>query len=388
MPTQFSPCEIIQRAFPGIHEQEAEEMASTGVIRSYPAGTTLCHEDMIENTFYILLDGNVQVTKLIDTSQARTLKNLSSGDFFGEMALIQNAPRAATVTTTSDTTVLEINKENFDDLLTQSTSVSRAMVREVSRRLRENDKMAIEDLRLKAGELATAYQHLAEMDYARREFLTTIAHELRTPLTAASGFLQVINMGLVQGEAFNSALDTVTRNVQQIISLVNDILFLQEMDLILVDFTPVDLGALIASVVEQQRNHAKRNQVGLNLSIAPNLPAVMADSKGLERAMRAILDNAIKFSPDGGDVQVEVLRHEKEIWTVIRDHGVGIPAEAIPHIFDRFFRLDEVNGHMFRGIGLGLSIARQVILQHHGQIEVISELGKGSTFTIRLPLTT
>jgi two-component system sensor histidine kinase VicK len=309
---------------------------------------------------------------------------LYPGDFFGEMALIHNAPRAATVKTVTPTTVLEIRKNAFEYILRKNPTVSLAMVREVSSRLRENDEMAIEDLRVKAGELAAAYDELADQEYTRKEFLTTIAHELRTPLTTANGFLQVIRMGLLQGEALKSALDTVSENIQKIIAQVNDILFLYEMDLILQDFKLTDIGAVVATAVEQQRMKAERSQVGLDLKIAPDIPLVNADAKGLERVVAALLDNAIKFSPDGGDVHVEAGCEGVNVWVQVRDQGVGIPADMLPRLFKRFFRMDEVNGHLFSGAGLGLSIARQVVEQHGGRIDVESELGKGSTFTLRL----
>jgi signal transduction histidine kinase len=263
--------------------------------------------------------------------------------------------------------------------------MSLAMVREVSRRLRENDEMAIEDLRLKAKELAEAYQQLAELDYSRRQFLTTIAHELRTPLMAASGYMQVILSGKLQEEALSSALNTVGRNLQEITALVNDILFLQEMDLILPEFQPTDIDSVIAIAVEQQRAYATRNKVDLKLTIPPGLPPVNADAKSLVRAFAAILNNAIKFSPDGGEVLIEVSCDRHLIHILFQDHGVGITPEALPKIFDRFFHLDNIGGHLFRGIGLGLSIARQVIEQHHGSIEVRSEPGKGSIFIVHLP---
>jgi signal transduction histidine kinase len=375
---------IIQMAFPGILPEEAVRLASTGRVCTYPPDTALCHEDALETTFYIILEGEVLVTKHINDAEARELKRLHPGDFFGEMALIHNAPRAATVKSMVPITVLEVDKDAFDAMLERNSPVSLAMVREVSRRLRENDQMAIEDLRIKANELAAAYQQLTMLEYARSEFLTTIAHELRTPLMAANGFLQVIRQGGLQGEAMISALDTVSRNVRDIVSLVNDILFLQEMDLIMPEAQPTDIGRLVAAAVEVQRAHAERAGVGFSLNIDSGLPRILADPKTLEKAVNAILDNAIKFSPDGGDVSVQVRRDADHILISIQDHGVGIPREAIPHIFDRFYHLDEVGGHLFRGVGLGLSIARHVVEGLGGSIEVESELGKGSIFLIRL----
>ncbi|MCK4899431.1 MAG: cyclic nucleotide-binding domain-containing protein [Anaerolineales bacterium] len=386
MPNGTSPAKVVQRAFPGMREREAEDLARTGDVHTYPAKHILCQEGAVEQIFYILLRGKVQVTKLIDPTEVRLLSFLGPGDFFGEMALIHNAPRAATVATITPTTVLEINKADFAELLRLNASVSLAMVREVSRRLRENDEMAIEDLRVKAKELAEAYQQLAEQDYARQEFLTTIAHELRTPLTTSYGYLQAIQIGMLSGEELSSTLNTISKNIQQVISLVNDILFLQEMDLIILEFQPVDIGTLVATVVEQQKERAQRNDIILDLNIMPDLPMIAGDEKSLERVFNILLDNAIKFSPEGGDISVIVKQEEEMIWVIVLDHGVGIPPEAIPRIFRRFFRLDEVEGYIFSGAGLGLSIARQVVEQHGGEIEVRSELGKGSEFRIGLKI--
>jgi signal transduction histidine kinase len=384
MTQNISPRQVLLRAFPGIPTDEAETMISSGKMHSYPPNTVLCREGAVESTFYIVLEGEVQVTKLINEFETRFLKQLKGGDFFGEMALIHNAPRAATVVTTSPTTVLEINKDAFSKLLEQSSSMSLAMVREVSRRLRENDEMAIGDLRLKARELAGAYQQLAEQEFARHEFLTTVAHELRTPLTAASGFLQLVRMGMLDGENLAQAMDAIARNVQDIISLTNDILFLQEMDLILPEFQLTDVGAIVSRLVQQFHERAVQNAVALKCDIAPDAPQVESDPKSLERAIAAILDNAIKFSPDGGDVLVTVGAESGQLWVRVEDHGVGIPVDVIPCIFDRFFHVDHVGNFLFRGLGLGLSIARQVIEQHGGKISVESELGKGSVFTIHL----
>lgn len=379
-----SPAQIIQRAFPGMGKREGEELAKTGDVHTYPANHILCQEGELEQIFYILLKGEVRVTKLINPTEVRLLSVLGPGDFFGEMALIHNAPRAATVATITQTTVLEINKSDFAELLSKNASVSLAMVREVSRRLRENDEMAIEDLRFKAKELAEAYQQLAEQDYARQEFLSTIAHELRTPLTASYGYLQGLQMGMLDREKLNETLNTISNNIERVISLVNDILFLQEMDLIILEFQPVDISDLVTSVVERRKVQAKRNNLEINLKVMPNLPMVSGDEKSLERVFDILLENAIKFSPEGGTISISALQEDDMIWVTVSDHGVGIPPDAMSRIFRRFFRLDEVGGYLFSGAGLGLSIAQQVIDQHGGKIEVNSELGIGSNFRIGL----
>ncbi|MBC8496270.1 MAG: cyclic nucleotide-binding domain-containing protein, partial [Chloroflexi bacterium] len=114
--------EIIRRAFPGISQPEAEELVSIGEVKSYPQGTVLCRENAFEDTFFVILEGEVEVSKTINEDEVRILNQLQQGAFFGEMGLIHNAPRVATVVTTSPVEVLEIRKSSFSRLLEQSSS--------------------------------------------------------------------------------------------------------------------------------------------------------------------------------------------------------------------------------------------------------------------------
>lgn len=379
-----SPKDILLRAFPGISNLEIEELLERSQVRHYPQGTVLTREGSLESRFYVLLSGRVSVTKTINNMEQRHLKELEAGDFFGEMALIHNAPRAATVTALEPVTVIEIEREAFDRVLRYSSSVAMAMVREISSRLRQSDELAIEDLRMRAGELAQAYQKLAEQELARREFLSQIAHELRTPLMAAGGFLHLIENNLITPDKLPGAIQTVSRHIAQITALVNDILFLQEMDLILPKFQPVHLEEVARTVVETFQKKAADQQVNLHLEIAPGLPPVSGDPKTLERALASLVDNAIKFSPDGGDVNIRVRQEDDTILLEVTDHGIGIERERLPRIFDRFYHLEQNDEHLFSGLGLGLAITQQVIKQHNGRLTVESEPGQGSTFRIHL----
>jgi signal transduction histidine kinase len=380
----ISPKDIIPRAFPGISQLEIDELVTRSQVKYYPPKTVLCREGKLEDKFYILLDGKVDVTKTINNLEERHLKELEAGDFFGEMAIMHNSPRGATVTAACPVTVLEIDKENFDRVIQRSSTISVAMVREISRRLRENDEMAIEDLKMRASELAEAYQKLAEQDLARREFLTSIAHELRTPLMAAGGFLQLLQKGSIGQDKLPATIDTVARNIQQITTLVNDILFLQEMDLILPKFQPVDMFVIAHEVAERYQDKAAGSLLTIHVETAKNLPNTSGDPKSLERALMALLDNAIKFSPQGGQVEINLYEEDNFVVIDVIDHGIGIEAESLPHIFDRFYHIEKSGDNLFSGIGLGLAITNQVIKQHNGRISVQSEPGQGSTFSVRL----
>jgi len=382
MTTVRAPNKVIPRAFPGIKPAEVEELISNCRVQSYEPGKVLCRENATEDIFYMILDGEVQVTKLVNNTENRLLNTLSPGDFFGEMGLIHNAPRAATVTTLTPVIVLELDKQGFDRVLKNSASVSLAMVREISHRLRENDQMAIEELRVRASELAQAYQKLAEQELARRDFLTNVAHELRTPLMSASGYLQLLQKGAMSGGQLQTAVDTVDRNVRQIVTLVNDILFLQEMDLVLSEFQPVDLGEVSRNVIEKYKGKAADKKIALTLRGSQNLPTIPGDARSLERALMALVDNALKFSPHGGDVEIQIESTREKLLVMVRDQGIGIAPEALPRIFDRFYHIERHDNDLYSGIGLGLAIARQVIEQHNGALEVSSTPGKGSVFTM------
>jgi signal transduction histidine kinase len=384
MTTRRAPSRIIPRAFPGIKPNEIEELIANSSVGSYEPGTILCRENAVEDRFYMILEGEAEVSKSINNSEARLLKTLRAGDFFGEMALIHNAPRAATVTVITALTTLELDKASFNRALHNSSSIAMAMVSEISNRLRQNDQMAVDDLRMRASELAEAYQRLAEQELARREFLSNVAHELRTPLMVATGYLHMLQKGIMNGDQLTAGIDTVARNVQQINALVNDILFLQEMDLVLPDFQAVDMNEIARQVVERYVEKAKERDVKLRLRLSPGLPPVSGDAKSLERALTALVDNSIKFSPRGGDVEVRLSAHENKVLIAVEDHGIGIPKENLPHIFDRFYHLERTGDDIFGGLGLGLAITRQVIEQHHGSLDVVSEPNKGSTFTITL----
>jgi signal transduction histidine kinase len=375
---------VIPRAFPGIKPGEVEELISNCQVKSYAEGAVLCRENAIEHTFYMILEGDVRVSKLVNAAENRLLQTLGPGDFFGEMALIHNAPRAATVTATTPVVVLELDKKSFDRVLQNSSSIAMAMVREISSRLRANDEMAVGDLRVRASELAQAYQKLAEEELARREFLSSIAHELRTPLMSASGYIHLLKKGALTGDQLNNAIDTVDRNVQQIIALVNDLLFLQEMELVLSEFNPVDLGEIGRSVVDKYKTRAMDKRIALTLRGDYNLPPISGDARSLERALSALVDNAIKFSPHGGEVEVRFKADRERLTVEVEDRGIGIAPDMRPRIFDRFYHIERHDNDLFGGIGLGLSIAKQVIEQHNGALEVESKPGVGSVFIIRL----
>ena len=378
--------ELLSMVFPGLAGQDYAELVERGEIHEYPAGVALCQEGRVEDVFYVIIAGAVEVTKAISATQRRVLNKLGKHEFFGEMALVHSVPRVATVRTLEPTTVLEIYRKPFEAVLYRSPAMAVTVVRQVIGRLRDNDQATIGELRMKNEELAAAYKELSEQERLRTEFLTTISHELRTPLTSANGYLQLVQTGALKGDHLNAALDIVNHNLDLIITLVNDILYLHEMEEIIPQFEPLDLNAVVTQVVSANQKKAASSNVRLTLSLAPNLPSIQGSVESLSRVFNALLDNAIKFSPNGGEVQVNIAAQGLLATVSVIDQGVGIPEEHIPKVFDKYFHVDEMDGHRFGGVGLGLAIAKHLVERHGGKIEVGSEVGKGTAVRVNLPI--
>ncbi len=387
---QFSPqqTELLHQAFPGLDAASLASLASMTRERTIAPGATLCTEGQVEDTFYLICSGRVLVSQQLERDTSRILAYRGAGDFIGELSLlIEGQPRTADVMTLQETTVLEIERAAFLELLQRSPSVVLAVLRVLAARQRESDQKTIGDLRQKYEELAETYRRLKDETSRRSEFLTTVAHELRTPLTVIKGYLMLLRMGAFSKEALAEAIRTVKVNLDTFTRLINNILLLQEIALIKPQFQTVSIGSLIGDLVNTS-TALSSFPANLNIwvELANNLPTIQADPAGLSHALGAILDNAVKFSPDGGEIVVRAYADDSKISIQVNDPGIGIAPEELPNIFNHFHHLDTTGAQMFGGIGLGLPLAKAVIEQHCGAIHIESEPGKGSTFAITLPL--
>jgi signal transduction histidine kinase len=377
--------DILCLTFPGLEGDGLEHLRAVASSRFYPQDSVVVREEEVGQAFFIIVEGEVEVTKLVEGQSQCVLQRHSAGDFFGEMALIEASPRTATVRTLTPSTLLEISKDDFDTVLSQHPAMALTMMRALTQRLRQADQRAIAELSQKNEELARVNRVLTEQEQFRSEFLTTVAHELRTPLTSANGYLTLVSNGRMEGDQVKQAASRALRNVKRVVRLVNDILFLQEMDLILPEFRGVSLRDIVTRAVLDRSQQAIETDLSLQVHVEEDLPQVMGDSEWLYRAIDALLDNAIKFSPNGGEVSIRIVHRFGQVQLAFSDQGVGIPADQLGRIFERFQQVQQAGPHLFGGVGLGLPLVNQVVEQHGGRIEVDSVEGQGSTFIMSLP---
>ncbi len=377
---------VLRNAFPSLNEETLAYVARNAREIRVPPGDRICEEGETGDAVYFILDGRVQVSKFLELGTQHLLNELHAGQFFGELALVEDAPRMASVDALEETVLLVITKDDFQDLLTHNPETAMPIMRSIASRLRDSDRRSIDELREKNEELAHAYLTLKDLAQRKSDFLTVIAHELRTPLTAIKGYGHFMRIGTLQGEGLNRAVTAIVNNTDAIVRLINNILFLQELELIEPAFEPVDVPTLVNAILTTVRPHAADRGLTFRLDLPADLPLVSADLDGLTQAIGALIDNAVKFSPNGGEIVIAAYTEDGQLRVSIQDPGVGIPPEQMYHIFDRYHHLESSGEHLFGGVGLGLPIAKQVMEQHGGNIGVVSSLGEGSTFTITIPI--
>jgi len=260
-----------------------------------------------------------------------------------------------------------------------------------ARRYTQADVALASELADRAGialDNARLYRELQESNRLKDEFLGTVSHELRTPLNAVLGWSQLLKRAGDDPATAARAIDAIERNAQAQAQLVEDLLDTSRVVSGKMHLTvaPSDVGEIVRAAIESFRPLARSRGVTLDLDIPPGLPPTLSDAARLQQVIGNVVSNALKFTPSGGRVRTTVRKSGGSLEIEVADTGAGIAPEFLPYVFDRFRQADSTTTRVHGGLGLGLSIARQLVEMHGGTIRAASEgRGKGATFTIVLP---
>jgi len=247
--------------------------------------------------------------------------------------------------------------------------------------------VAIEKARL-FGALEQANIELSELDQLKTDFISVASHELRTPLSVILGYVSFLQEDADPEMA--SQLDYVLNAAMHLRNLIQAMLNLKYIDAgqTALNLTDIDFGNLIRDMAFEKDETSVAKQQTITINLSPRTSPIQADQTTLELALNNLLSNAIKFTPDGGKIDIHLEQHDDEFWCCVSDTGVGIPQEDIERIFDRFYQVESPLRRHYEGIGLGLSIAKDLVELNNGRLWVESQgNGKGSAFYIALPLT-
>jgi signal transduction histidine kinase/DNA-binding NarL/FixJ family response regulator len=245
-----------------------------------------------------------------------------------------------------------------------------------------------EEVRLRADELAAALARLEELDRLKDKFIQNVSHELRSPLAIIRGYVEMLEAGEL-GELRpeqRKPVAIIARRVRALDDLVQDITLILEAQVSPPEREAVPLGQVARTAAEDYQLVVRQAELTLQAEIAPHLPPVNGSYGYVRRVLDNLLDNAVKFTPAGGTITVRVRREGDQVVLEVSDTGVGIPSDQLDRIFERFY---QVNGSIWRrygGIGLGLALAKEIVETYGGRVTVESQVGEGSTFTVRLPI--
>ena len=401
MTPSYDKISLLRLAFKGLDDSELQEMAELTQLRMYPPDHVLCHEGAYEDVFYIVAEGSLVITKkMLNEPGERVLRVGGRGDLVGEMALIQNAPRAATVRTLTECTMLEMGKKDFESILSKSPRMAIDIIRITLDRMRANDHMAIADLQ-------RTNNILRQLDRNKMDFIQVVAHELRTPLTVLNGYIKILRSSpdIKANASLSTMIEGIITGTDRIHEVVNLMLDVTRIDTetLRVVAEPVPLQQLIHELIQNLAQAMEGRKLEIVIDYAADTPQMYGDPTLILKALYQLVINAIKYTPDGGKVTISTgpCRIEDEIPGVqikVSDTGIGIDAEHHELVFEKFYQVGSVTIHSsgkttFKGggSGLGLAIVRGVARAHGGKAWVESPGHNetnfpGSIFYLQLPI--
>ncbi|WP_141731462.1 sensor histidine kinase [Oligoflexus tunisiensis] len=227
-----------------------------------------------------------------------------------------------------------------------------------------------------------------KMEQIRREFSSNISHELKTPLTSIKGYVDTLLEGALEDKAHNMRfLRIINNNAERMISLVSDLLSLATIEANegVVELETVDWRPIVQEAIARQQIKANSKEITLETVIDDQEPLVKGSRKPMSHILENLLQNAINYTPVKGHIQIHLRRDKGFIELSIKDNGIGIARQDQPRIFERFYRVDTARSRNEGGTGLGLAIVKHLVIQIQGFITVDSDIGRGSTFTVKLP---
>ncbi len=230
-------------------------------------------------------------------------------------------------------------------------------------------------------------ERLRQLDALKSEFVSSVSHELRTPLSIIKSYVEALRDRVPESDhdTRREFLSTVDTETDRLSGLVNDLLDISRIESGRFDleFRPVSLHEVVAEVIPMMENRSGKHTI--DQRVAPDLPCILGDRDRLIQVFVNLIDNALKFSPDGGTVVVEACERDGRIVCTVSDEGIGIKEEDLDRIFDKFFRGDPSSRREISGTGLGLPIVKHIVESHEGTLSVESDPGRGSTFVFALP---
>jgi len=356
-------------------------------------GKVIFYEGEVADRFYIVMEGEVEVWKDYDSPYADLLAVHGISKLFGEMALVDNLPRSATVVTRTRSRLLYINEEEFQRLLKENSLVALAIIRSLSAMVRKSNQSFVEDLRERNRQLQKAYDELqaAQDELLRNERLTTlgkfssmILHDIRNPISVIKAYADMLILSPGDASTDEASketkyLDKIRFETERLNQLANELLDYSRGEIRL-DMGIVSIPDFFREICDFTDHRFTSKDIKVECSFDYDGQVIM-DHKRMLRVFTNLLENARKALGRQGSCKISAVQENKMIKFSVRDDGSGMSPEVLDHIFEPFYS-SSPNG----GTGLGMAIVKSVVEAHHGTVEIESSEGQGTEVLIRMPL--
>jgi signal transduction histidine kinase len=375
--------------FKDLDDQEIGLVAGSCAEEDYAPGDILFVEGSKADRFYIVIDGRVEVWKNYYDPKPDLLAVHGPGHFFGEMALIDELPRSATVVAKDPVRVLYLYRDDFRRLIRDRSSIALSVMTAISFMVRSSNELYVEDLRKRNADLEKAYAELerAQAERLRSERLSTlgkfsslILHDIRNPLSILKGQIQLMAIRVDEPEKLRLHIGASMAEVERLERLASEFLDYSRGEIRL-DMAIALPGDLLERTREQLADRMSRHSILCSIDAQYNEPVIL-DSERIMRALQNVADNACKaMSARGGTLAMRACRDDKFLVFEISDTGEGMSGEVLSHVFEPFYSASGQGG-----TGLGMLIVRNITEAHGGTVRLCSEPGKGTSVFLALPL--
>lgn len=373
--------------FKDLSDQEIRLVADACHEERYSSGEILFTEGSAADRCYIVLEGRVEVWRDYDETKPSLLGIHGPGHFFGELALLDELPRSATVVARENARVLFLYREDFRNLIRSHSSIALSVMVSISFMLRSSNEVFLEDLKKRNLELESAYRELEEVhaDRLRNERLSTlgkfssmILHDIRNPLSMIKGLLQLMILNIHEPEKLESNVRNALTEVGRLENLASEFLDYSRGEIRL------NLGVITASWLFKRTEESLRERfrsAGLTVAVDCSLEdPLLLDAERILRALLNVADNARKAMSPGGILTLRAFPEEDANVFILEDTGEGMGPEVLAHIFEPFYSSSKAGG-----TGLGMLIVKNVVEAHGGTVTVESEPGRGTRVRLSLP---
>lgn len=358
------------RLFSTLTPAELQAIRASSVEGQHPANHQIFKEGDPGDGVYIIGEGQVQISAVVGEGDRRVLGRLGAGDFFGEMAVLDDEPRSATATTEENTVLYFIPKDSLRAMLETSPRLAVRLVREFSLRMREFNRRYIQEV-IQAERLTMIGR-----------FARTIVHDFKNPLNIIGLSADLVKMEKATPEMRQKASERIRRQVERLNGMISELLEFTRGSHQAIVPEQINYAGFVKNIVEELQPESEDKGVKLVLR-APTPPdvVVLIDPKRLHHVFANLVNNAVDVLPNGGQIFFSFETNDSEIITQIEDTGPGIPQPILPRLFETFATYGKASG-----TGLGLSICKRIVEDHKGWIRARNEPGRGAIFSFALPL--